>query len=522
MNLGIAVTRNARSHPAGLATFDRSSGGATRSRTWAELDERTDRLANALIEQHGVRPGDRVALLVHNRLEVIEVLVAVHKAAAVYVGLNFRMEPEDFDGIFDNAEPQLVITEDEYRDEAARLAERAGIAVVSMGVDGGDSDYEALIAKGAARPTDVVHSSKGDDHACIVYTSGTTGRPKGVLFDHAAMLQHATVAAIEYEITRDTRYLIQIPHNSSVNITMAPCLVVGAAVGFADNRGFEPDRFADEVASGAVTHTFLVPTQLMRVHAQLPARDPRLATISTLGYGSSPIAPDRLGELVDRFGPVFLQLYGMAEVASIGTLLRKEDHVRALGPDPWLLRSCGRPSLAIDVRVVDPDGRDVAEGERGEVIFGGPHLMREYHRDPERTADAVIDGWVHSGDIAERNPEGFLSIVDRLKHLIIRGGQNIAPTDIENVLYRHSGVLEAAVVGAPDPTWGERIVAVVAPQDGVRLDADEVLRFCVESDLVRFKHPEEVRIAESLPKNAVGKIDKAKVRSMFWDGERAV
>ena len=522
MNLGIAVTRNARSHPDGLATFDRvSADGGTRSRTWAELDERTDRLANALIERFGVRPGDRVALLVHNRLEVIEVLVAAHKAAAVYVGLNFRMEPEDFDGIFENAEPAVLITEVEYEDEARRLATQAGIPLVSIDAEG-EGGYEQVLADGAPRPTDVAHLSRNTDHACIVYTSGTTGRPKGVLFDHSAMLQHATVAAIEYEITRDTRYLIQIPHNSSVNITMAPCLVIGAAIGFADNRGFEPDAFADDVAASAVTHTFLVPTQLMRVHAQLPAHDPRLATIGTLGYGSSPIAPDRLGELVDRFGPVFLQLYGMAEIASIGTLLRKEDHVRALGPDPWLLRSCGRPSLAVDVRVIDDDGNDVAEGERGEVIFGGPHLMREYHRDPERTADAVIDGWIHSGDIAVRNPEGFLSIVDRKKNLIIRGGQNIAPTDIENVLYQYAGVLEAAVVGAPDPTWGERIVAVVAPADGVQLDPEEVRRFCEQSGLVRFKQPEEVRLAESLPKNAVGKIDKAAVRKMFWDGERAV
>lgn len=516
MNLGLAVTRNARAHPSELATFD-----AERTRTWAELDERTDRLANVLIERFGIEPGDRVALLVHNRLEVIEVLVATHKAAGVYVGLNFRMEPDDLDGVFDNAEPKLLISELEYGAEASRLSEQCGVPWVAIDGEGPDS-YEALIAQGANRPTRVAHLAHPSDHACIVYTSGTTGRPKGVLFDHAAMLQHATVAAIEYEITRSTRYLIQIPHNSSVNITMAPCLVIGAAVGFADNRGFDPDRFADAVTASQVTHTFLVPTQLMRVHAQLPARDPRLGTISTLGYGSSPIAPDRLGELVDRFGPVFLQLYGMAEVASIGTLLRKEDHVRALGPDPWLLRSCGRPSLAIDVRVIDDDGNDVPEGDKGEVIFGGPHLMREYHRDPERTAEAVIDGWIHSGDIAVRNPEGFLSIVDRKKNLIIRGGQNIAPTDIENVLYQHAGVLEAAVVGAPDPTWGERIVAVVAAQDGVTLDGAELQRFCAEAGLAHFKQPEEVRLTDSLPKNSVGKIDKAAVRKLFWDGERAV
>jgi len=518
MNLGIAVTRNARARPGGLAAFDPRS-----QRTWAELDERTNRLANALREKFGVVPGDRVALLVHNRLEVLEVLTATHKAGAVYVGLNFRMEPEDLDGVFENAEPRVLISELEYADEARRVASDAGVPLLLIGGGGGgDSDYESILAGGTAIPSPVVHQSMPSDHACIVYTSGTTGRPKGVLFDHAAMLQHATVAAIEYEITPDARYLIQIPHNSSVNITMAPCLVIGAAVGFADNRGFDPDTFADTVAASDTTHTFLVPTQLMRVHSQLRPHDPRLASIATLGYGSSPIAPDRLGELVDRFGPVFLQLYGMAEVASIGTLLSKQDHVRALTDAPELLRSCGRPSLAVDVRVVDDAGIDVADGERGEVIFGGPHLMSGYYRDPERTADAMRNGWMYSGDIATRDANGYVSIVDRMKNLIIRGGQNIAPTDIENVLYQHAGILEAAVVGAPDPTWGERIVAVVAPQEGTTIDPDEVRRFCEASGLARFKRPEEIRVAESLPKNAVGKIDKARVRSMFWDGDRSV
>jgi fatty-acyl-CoA synthase len=462
-----------------------------------------------------------VALLVHNRLEVLEVLTATHKAAAVYVGLNFRMEPEDLDGVFENAEPRVLISETEYEEEARRVASASGVPLILIG--GTDTtSYEAVIASGSPTPSPVAHRAMPNDQACIVYTSGTTGRPKGVVFDHAAMLQHATVAVIEYEITSTARYLIQIPHNSSVNITIAPCLVIGAAVGFADNRGFDPETFADTVDANAVTHTFLVPTQLMRVHAQLRPRDPRLNSIGTLGYGSSPIAPDRLGDLVDRFGPVFLQLYGMAEVASIGTLLSKQDHVRALAGAPELLRSCGRPSLAIDVRVVDSAGQEVADGERGEVVFGGPHLMKGYYRDPDRTAESLRDGWMYSGDIATRDAAGYLAIVDRTKNLIIRGGQNIAPTDIENVLYQYAGVLEAAVVGAPDPTWGERIVAVIAPQDGVTIDLDELKRFFESSDLPRFKRPEEIRITESLPKNAVGKIDKRQVRSMFWDGFRSV
>jgi acyl-CoA synthetase (AMP-forming)/AMP-acid ligase II len=214
-----------------------------------------------------------------------------------------------------------------------------------------------------------------------VYTSGTTGRPKGVLFDHATVMQHATITCLEYEIAATSRYLVQIPHNSSVNITIVPCLTVGAAVGFEDSRGFDPNHFADAIASVGATHTFLVPTQLVRILDQLPVDEKRLSTLTTLGYGSSPISPDRLGELIDRFGPIFIQLYGMAEIASIGTLLRKNDHVLALSDSPQLLRSCGRPSMGIDVRVVREDGSPVDIGERGEVIFAGHHVMTSYYRD---------------------------------------------------------------------------------------------------------------------------------------------
>ncbi len=260
----------------------------------------------------------------------------------------------------------------------------------------------------------------------------------------------------------------------------------------------------------------------MRILDQVADIGGQFASLVTLGYGSSPISPDRLGQLIERFGPIFIQLYGMAEIASIGTLLRKEDHVRALSGRTGLLRSAGRPSLAVDVRVVNEDGDDVRPGgERGEVIFAGPHVMTGYYRDPDRTAEVLIDGWMHSGDIAEVDDDGYLSIVDRAKHLIIRGGQNIAPTDIENVLFRHPAVLEAAVVGAPDPEWGERVVAVVALRPGVEVDADVIRRFASE-ELPKFTRPEEVHLVPSLPKNAVGKVDKQAVRRQFWGEARRV
>ncbi len=511
MNVGLAITRNAVRHPDDAAVF------GDRPLTHAELDVRTNRIANALLAR-GLRRGDRVAFLVANRPDVVEVLGGIAKAGLVYVGLNFRLGPTELEQVFDNADPSIVLTDTEHRAEVDRVVDVSGVPVIDID-DVAWSD-ELDRSDGGEPPT--LHEVRHDDDFCIVYTSGTTGRPKGVLFDHARALQHATVTCLEYGIDRRSRYLIQIPHNSSVNITIVPCLMIGAALGFRDSRAFDPAGFADSVEHEGVTHSFLVPTQLMRLLDRLPrSADHRLGGLVTLGYGSSPISPERLRELVDRFGPIFNQLYGMAEIASIGTILRKEDHVAGLAGRPELLESCGQPSYAVDVRVVDHDGRDIAVGERGEVIFAGPHVMKGYYRDPERTAEVLVDGWMHSGDVAEVSDDGFIFIVDRIKNLIIRGGLNIAPTEIENVLYRHEAVLEASAVGVPDPEWGEAIVAVVALKEGAAATADELRDHCRHSELTSIKVPERIEFLDSLPKNAVGKIAKNEIRDRFWgDGRR--
>ena len=512
MNVGLAIRRNAVRAPESPAIF-----GDTQL-NYQQLDERSNQVAHWLSSK-GLTKGDRVALFVANRHEVIEIMGGIAKCGLVYVGLNFRLGITELEQIFENAQPSLVITDEEHYADINPIAEEFDLPLVVLDSDSWLTD----VSKMPNHTPDTLHGVQHDDDFCIVYTSGTTGRPKGVLFDHSRATQHATVACMEYQIDSESRYLIQIPHNSSVNITIVPCLTVGASIGFRDSRNFDPVAFAREVEKEGVTHSFLVPTQLMRVLDRLPRdADTKLFGLVTLGYGSSPISPDRLRELVDRFGNIFNQLYGMAEIASIGTILRKSDHLLGLNDRPELLSSCGQASYAVSVRVIDEEGKDVEPGERGEVIFAGPHVMKGYYRDPERTEEVLIDDWMHSGDIAEVSDDGYIFIVDRKKNLIIRGGLNIAPTEIENVLYRHEEILEATVVGVPDPEWGEAIIAVVALVDGANVEQEELRLHCRESELTSIKIPERIEIWDTLPKNAVGKIAKNEIRDKFWGSGRQV
>lgn len=505
MNLGHAVARHAVQRPDAIAYF-----GDGPSMSYAELDRRADAVAHVLTGRFEVRHGDRVALYVANGPTVLEVLVACARIGAVYVGLNFRLDRRELDQVLDNAEPALLIGAAEFGPLLSAVSRDRGIGYVEID-DAGPRGYEALCADAPAGPHPRRFAVSHADDACIVYSSGTTGVPKGIVFTHAAVLQHATVAALEYSICESSRYLVQLPHSSSVNITFAPCLVRGAALSMTDSRGFSPVQLAARVKRDRVTHTFLVPTMLYRLLEQVED-DADLDSLEVLGYGSSSIPADRVRQLVERFGPKFVQLYGMAEIASIGTLLSRHDHARAVAGQTQLFASAGRASMGVTVRVVDPaTGEDVATGERGEVVFGGPHVMSGYHRDPGRTAESIVDGYMRSGDVGRLDDDGYLYIVDRIKDLIIRGGHNIAPKEVEEVIFNHPAVLEVAVVGLPDAEWGESLCAVVVARDGLAVTADDLRAWCKEQGLASIKVPSRFELFDELPKNLVGKFDKKKI-----------
>ena len=509
MNVGQAVAQAAMRNPSGVAVFDDSG-----SLTYQQLDQMSNRLARGMVELWECVPGDRVAVYLPNRKEVVELLVASAKAGLVYVGLNFRLDDRELTAVLTNAEPRIMFTCGEFFERLEPFAKEFDFRLIS--IDAPESgQYHTCLNTTSSDVLQISYQTPASDEFCIVYSSGTTGTPKGILFDHAAAMQHALVAIIEYGIEQSSKYLVQIPHNSSVNITILPCLIAGAAIGFEESRGFTPERFANRIHKDQITHSFVVPTMLFRILEGVPVGDRRMESLITLGYGASSIPPERVNELVARFGDIFIQLYGMAEIASIGTLLRKQDHAKALAGNQHLLASAGRASLVVTVRVVDPDGHDVPIGERGEVVFAGPHLMRGYFRDPDRTAEAIRDGWMHSGDLGVLDSEGYLYIVGRIKDLIIRGGFNIAPREIEETLQTHPAVLEAAVIGIPDEEWGESLHAVVSFKEGQSSDPAALIDWCVTAGLASIKVPQSLAIVEDLPKNLVGKIDKQVLRSMY-------
>jgi fatty-acyl-CoA synthase len=354
----------------------------------------------------------------------------------------------------------------------------------------------------------------GSADALIQYTSGTTGRPKGATFTHDAVLMHAANVALEYAIDSASRVLVSIPHNSATNIQTIPALYTGATLVLGDVRSFDGDAWLERVNRLGVTHSQVVPTMLYRVLEVARRSGQAMPAMRRLGYGSAPIPPERVGDLVEVFGNVFIQLYGMIEIGAIGTMLRPEDHVRALHGEPGLLASIGQPSYGIDVRVAGPGGELLDVSGRGEVVFKGPYVMRGYWNEPELTAAAIRDGWMHSGDVAELR-DGWFYLVDRIKDIIIRGGQNIASKEVEEALYQHPSVMEAAVIGVPSAEWGEDIVAVVVLRPGESATAEQVRTAALASGLTRFKCPVRIDFEPELPRNAIGKIQKQVLRSRY-------
>jgi fatty-acyl-CoA synthase/long-chain acyl-CoA synthetase len=506
------IRRCARRRPAGLAYVD-----GERRFTFEQFNARVNRQVHGLYAA-GLQRGDRVAVLMNNHVEAVEAVGAAAKGGFVHVPVNFRSVPREIASVLDHSGASLVFVEAEY---AARLKNAGTLKsvrrIIEIEPGNPDSEYERWLAQHP--DTEPAVDVTGEDPFFICYTSGATGTPKGVLHQQRQSVAHAPVVVIGYEFTSDSKVLLVYPHNSiaSINMFYVPAWQVGASVVLTDQRHFNADGWLTLVEKERVTHCHLVPTMLFRV-----LESPRLAStdhssLRTIGYGSAPMPTERVERLLQVFGNILIQGYGMTEISSVAAYLDKQDHLEAIKGDRTRLNSCGRAAFGCELRVVDDAGSNVAPGEVGEIVFRGPQMMTGYWNEPDKTAETIRGGWLYSGDMATMDERGYLVIVDRKKDLIISGGANISSREVEEVLYWHPAVREASVIGKPDEQWGELPHAFVSLQPGTSITPGELVAFCRQR-LSDYKCPSAVEIIDELPKNALGKILKNELRSRFWAG----
>jgi acyl-CoA synthetase (AMP-forming)/AMP-acid ligase II len=519
MSVGEQLRRNSLRYPDKPVIIDHGVEVSYR-----EFNERVNRLAHGLLRSGAVR-GDRIALYLDNCHEALEVLAACLKLGLVHVPLNSRLLASEVLELVTDAGAKIVIADPAHAEQldqmCAQFAETARYLMIRDGAPGYDS-YEQLLADGDPGEPDVRVTD--DDGAYILYTSGTTGHAKGVYSTQRQVVAHALSVVIpEYQLHADARILILYPHNSaaSVNNAVVPALMLGATLVLDDVRGFTAPRFLRNVERLRITHLTVVPTMLTRVlrHIEEHGLTQDISSLEVIAYGSAPMAPALTRRWLDVVGRKLIQVYGMTEATAVISILRKSEH----DPDTELgsrrLASCGCPVALLEVQIVDDDGRPLPDGEIGEIRFRSPFVMSGYWNDRERTAQTIRDGWLHTGDVGRRDRDGFLYVVDRKKDLIISGGQNIASKEVEDALYLHPGVAEAAVIGIPDDEWGEVVHAVVVVEGVTESELTDFLA----GRLASFKRPRSMEFRAELPKNAIGKIQKGELRAPFWaDRQRQV
>ncbi|MFJ8357744.1 o-succinylbenzoate--CoA ligase [Streptomyces sp. NPDC093984] len=498
--LGSWPARRARKTPHRTALIH-----GDRSVTYAELHERTTRLAHAL-RARGVRRGDRIAYLGPNHPAYLETLFAAGTLGAVFVPLNTRLAgPEIAYQLADSGAKALVYAPS----LAALVAGLPGSTDVRAYVEVG-TDYEELLAAASDEPIDQPVAL--DDTCIIMYTSGTTGRPKGAMLTHGNLVWNAFNVLVDHDLIADERALVSAPlfHTAGLNMLTLPVLLKGGTCVLVES--FDPEATFDLLERHRITFMFGVPTMFDQV-----ARHPRwdradLSSLRILTCGGSPVPTPLIAKYQER-GLTFLQGYGMTEAAP-GTLFLDAEHAVSKAG------SAGVPHFFSDVRVVRPDLAPVDVGETGEVVVRGPHVMPGYWGLPEETAAVFADGWFRSGDAARVDEDGYVYIVDRIKDMIISGGENIYPAEIEDQLLAHPDIVECAVIGVPDEKWGEVPRAVVVPREGATLDPDEVIA-SLSGQLAKYKIPKSVVVADALPRTASGKLLKSRVRSRYGTNSQA-
>jgi len=475
--------------------------------TFAQLEERANRLANALAER-GVKRGDNVALLMYNCLEVVESWFGCQKLGACPVPINFRLAQPEVDYILDNARAVGILADAELGERAAAAAARLDGVRFHLGVgelpDGAES-YEAVLAAASSEVPGVLIDD--EDLAFLMYTSGTTGRPKGAMLTHQNLWQHTLNWIHELNVTSADSFLTGLPlfHIGGVNAVLPFVYLGGRAISL-PSSGFDAGVAIDTLIRHQATMCYFVPTQWLEIcnHPKLADYDRSRLRAAMWGASQAPVSTLEL--ITDTFpNSEIVNAFGQTEMSSVTCMLMgREDSVNKMG-------SVGKPIINVRARVVDDAMNDVPQGEIGEIVYRGPTVMKGYFDNEQATNDAFDGGWFHSGDLVREDQDGYLYVVDRKKDMIISGGENIYPAEVEAVLITHEAVAEVAVIGVPHPKWVETPVAVVVTTPGAQVTEDELIDLC-RQQLASYKKPSAVIFADQLPRNAAGKILKRNLR----------
>ncbi|MCW3064141.1 MAG: long-chain fatty acid--CoA ligase [Solirubrobacterales bacterium] len=473
--------------------------------SWSELLESTRRTAGALARA-GARPGDVVGVLLHNSDRFVEAMHAISHAGAIFMPLNWRLAPPELGYILEHSRASGLISEPELEPLIAPIQDQVGCRLLRLGGASGDgwTDLDELAEEGPAQ-TDAASVAPGDVHR-LMYTSGTTSRPKGVMITYGNLWAKNVSHMVEFGMTAGAVGLACGPlyHVGALDLTTSTLMYVGATNHIL--RRFEAADVLDAIERHRITDVWLAPVMINLIVNDPDLRRRDLSSVRLIIDGGEKMPLPLIERVLEAFPNAwFADAYGLTETVSGDTVLDKGRTKEKLG-------SVGKPVLHTEVRVVDGDGATCPPGEPGEILLRGPKVCKGYWRDDEATATAIRDGWLHTGDLGLLDEDGFLFVVDRLKDVIVSGGENIASSEVERVLYEHDAVLEAAVVGRPDERWLEVPVAYVVLRDGAAADAVDSLADHCRERLARYKVPKEIRVIEELPRNPSGKVLKRELR----------
>lgn len=477
--------------------------------TYQELEVRTTHLAG-WIQESGIQIGDKVGIISKNNLEFIEIVFGIALSGAVIVPLNFRLAPKEYVYIINNSDTKILFIEEEYQDMIQSI--RNELPKVEKVVVIGKNHTEDMIEYNDIYISDVTYKPiddevSDDDDCMICYTSGTTGLPKGAVLSHKNLISNAISTIVEMKLSKAMKQLTITPlfHIAAMQHILLASLVQGTTY---IHREFEPMKVLHDIQDYKLENLFMIPS-IWIVLLEIPTLSEfDLSSVKKCGTGSA-LCPVEVKKRLMKYFPnaEFYDVFGQTETSAGTTMLLPEDTIRKTD-------SVGKPLMNVEVRVVDDNMNDVPIGEIGEIVYRGPNVMKGYYKNEEATAEAFKGGWFHSGDLVKMDEEGFVYVVDRKKDMIISGGENIYPAEIEEVLHKHDAILEAAVIGVPDEKWGENVKAYIVLKEGKQLDEKEVINFCLEY-LASYKKPKFVEFIDELPRNASGKILKRVLRDEY-------